>query len=74
MNGFLERLTPEAIERLRTVMRDEMLRMGFPKAFVFSDRGTRQIDMNIDVLGQRTAEDMIKRGMKAGLIEKRVSR
>lgn len=74
MSGFLERLTPEALSRLRAVMRREMLLMGFPKEHVDSDLGRREIDKQIDVLAARTAEDMIMRGMKSGLIEKRITR
>ena len=54
-------------------MRREQLAMGFPKAFVDSDLGKREADRMIDMLSQRTAEDLTKRGMDAGLIEKRVS-
>jgi hypothetical protein len=50
-----------------------MLQMGFPKEHLDSPMGKREIDKQIDVLAGRTAEDMIKRGMDAGLIEKRVS-
>lgn len=74
MSGFLERLTPAAIARLRAVVRDEMLRMGFPSQHINSDMGQREIDKMIDTYTQQTAEDMIKRGMDAGLIERRVSR
>lgn len=74
MSAFLERLTPEAIGRLRKIMRKNLLDMGFPKQHVDSDIGKREIDRMIDVLAPRTAEDMIKRGMDDGLIERREMR
>ena len=73
MSGFLERLTPEALTRLRVVLRAQQLGMGFPVKYVDSDMGKREIDKLIDVLAPRTAEDMAKRGMDSGLIEKRIS-
>jgi len=73
MSGFLERLTPEAIKRLRLCVRGYQIANGFPREFVDSDMGKREIDKMIDVMAPRTAEDMAKRGMDSGLIEKRVS-
>ena len=74
MSDFLSRLTPNAIHRLRTVVRDEMLKMGFPQQHVDSDLGKREIDKMIDTYSQDVAEHMIMRGMNDGLIERKVSR
>lgn len=74
MAGFLERLTPAALYRLRIVTRDEMLKMGFPVEHVDSDLGKREIDKMIDVLAPQTAEDLARRGMDSGLIERKVMR
>lgn len=71
MSGFLERLTPNALNRLRACVRNYQLRNGFPREHVDSDMGKREIDKIIDVMAPRTAEDMAKRGMDAGLIERR---
>jgi len=73
MSGFLERLTPEALSRLRLVVRKQMYLMGFPKEHIESALGKREIDRMIDTYTQQTAEDMTMRGMRSGLIERRIS-
>ena len=73
-HGFLGRLTPAALWQLRTIVRDEMTKMGFPKAHIESDMGKREIDRMIDTYSQETAEHMIMRGMDDGLLERKVMR
>ena len=73
MSGFLQRLTPEALRRLRKIVKAEMIQFGIDPHFLDTREGIRQIDMQIDVYAARTAESLIERGMDSGLIERRVS-
>lgn len=73
MSGFLERISLESLKRLRKIVALEQYNMGYPKEFIFSDENKRQIDMIIDEYGIKTAEDLIRRGMGSGLIERKTS-